>query len=448
MNGAKAVQTPNIDRIAKEGINFRSGYCSSSTCTPSRFSMLTGRYAFRQKGTGILPGDAGLIIDPAKPTVPSVLRKAGYRTGAVGKWHLGLGPAEGPDWNRSIKPGPHEIGFDSSFIMAATGDRVPCVYVKDGNVVNLDPADPIEVSYQHAFPSLPTGVSHRAELRMDWVHGHNQAVINGIGRIGYMRGGKAALWKDEEMADTFAGKAIEFIRESAGKPFFLYYGLQDVHVPRVPHPRFVGKTTMGPRGDCIVQADWQVGEVLRTLDELQLADNTLVIFTSDNGPVLNDGYKDASFQKIGDHKPAGPFKGGKYSIDEGGTRVPFAVRWPSRIKPGQTSDAIVSHLDFGRTFAKLAGAEIAADVFPDSEDALAALTGESAGGRASVVQQAYNDVLALRAGNWKYIEPGEGGKERLFDLGSDPSESRNLAPTHPEKTKELAAQLKRIRAAD
>lgn len=444
VNGATAVATPNIDRIAKEGINFRSGYSTSATCTPSRFSMLTGKYAFRQEGTGILPGDAGLIIDPDKPTLPSIMRQAGYRTGVVGKWHLGLGPAGGPDWNGGIKPGPKEVGFGFSHIMAATGDRVPCVYVEDGRVVNLDPADPIKVSYQSAFPGLPTGISHRSELRMDWNHGHNNAVINGIGRIGFMSGGTAALWKDEEMADAFTAQAVRFIKESEGKPFFLFHALHDIHVPRVPHPRFVGKTSMGPRGDAIIQADWQVGEVLRTLDELGIAENTLVIFTSDNGPVLNDGYVDESFVKVGDHKPAGPFKGGKYSIHEGGTRVPFLVRWPAEIKGGGTSDAVVSQIDFPKTFAKLGGTTVPEGAFPDSEEISAALTGGSPDGRAFVVQQGGGGQLALREGDWKLVLPKK-GKPQLFNLADDLAESRNVAAEHPDKVKELSARLEEIR---
>jgi arylsulfatase A-like enzyme len=444
VNGATAVQTPNIDRLAREGINFRSGYCTSSTCTPSRFSMFTGKYAFRQEGTGILPGDAGLIIDPEKPTLPGVLREAGYRTGAVGKWHLGLGPASGPDWNRRITPGPKEVGFDFSFIMAATGDRVPCVYVRDGTVENLDPADPIEVSYRHGFPGLPDGVSHRSELKMDWLRGHNNAVINGIGRIGFMKGGTSALWKDEEMADVFAKEALGFITESKGKPFFLYYGLQDVHVPRVPHPRFVGKTKMGPRGDSIVQADWQVGEVLRVLDELGLAKSTLVIFTSDNGPVVNDGYKDDSVVKLGDHKPAGPLKGGKYTIDEGGTRVPFIVRWPEKIAAAATSEAMISQVDFARTFAKLAGREIAADVFPDSQEMTAALTGD-ANGRGFIVQHSGKTQLAIRVGDWKYVESGPKSGAALYNLATDLGETTNLAEMHPGKVKELSEKLGAIR---
>jgi arylsulfatase A-like enzyme len=444
-NGATAVQTPNIDRIAKEGINFHAGYSTASTCTPSRFALLTGKYAFRQKGTGILPGDAKLIIDPVVPTLPSEMRKAGYRTGVVGKWHLGLGDGEdGPDWNGKISPGANEVGFDSSFIMAATGDRVPCVYVADGKVVNLDPADPIEVSYQHHFEGMPTGVSHREELKMDWSRGHNMAVVNGIGRIGYMRGGKSALWKDEDMADTFSAQAVKFIKESKDKPFFLFFAPHDVHVPRVPHPRFVGKTAMGPRGDAIAQLDWQVGEVLRTLDELGLSENTLVIFSSDNGPVLDDGYKDDAVEKLGSHRPPGPWRSGKYSPFEGGTRMPFLVRWPARIKGGAVSEAMISQVDFPRTFLKLAGEEAPADAFPDSEDRVATLTGESADGRKYVVQEGMK-TLGLRSGNWKLVTPEDEGRLLLFDLSADPSESKNVAKQNPEKVKELSAILTSIK---
>jgi arylsulfatase A-like enzyme len=444
-NGATAVQTPNIDRIAKEGINFSAGYASSATCTPSRFSLLTGKYAWRQKGTGILPGDAALIIDPAQPTLPRMLQKAGYRTGVVGKWHLGLGGKEGVDWNQPIKPSPNEVGFDFSHIMAATGDRVPCVYAEDGKVVNLDPADPIEVSYEQAFPGLPTGTKDRATLKLDWSHGHNMAIVNGIGRIGFMKGGAKALWKDEDMADHFTGQALRFIRESKDKPFFLYFALHDIHVPRVPHPRFVGKTSMGSRGDAIVQADWQAGEVLRLLDELKLAENTLLIFSSDNGPVIDDGYKDEAEAKLGDHKPAGPWRGGKYSIHEGGTRVPFLLRWPARVKAGKTSAAMVSQVDFASSFAKLTGQEAS---FSDSENVLLALIGEADKGRDHVIEHA--NQLAIRAGDWKFVpappkaKPGAGAQ--LYDLAKDPSESRNLASEKPEKVKDLGDLLEEIRS--
>lgn len=456
-NGATAVQTPNIDKIANEGIRFTSGYCSSATCTPSRFSMLTGKYAFRQDGTGILPGDAAMIIDPEKPTLQSALKDAGYTTAAIGKWHLGLGDDRDKDWNKKITPGANETGFDRTFLMAATGDRVPCVFVADGEVVNLDPADPIEISYKKPFPGLPTGITNRMELKMDWSHGHNNAVINRVGRIGFMKGGKSAIWIDEEMADTFAAEAVKFIKASKGTPFFLYYALHDNHVPRLPHPRFVGKTTMGPRGDAIVEADWQVGEILRTLDELKLTDNTLVIFTSDNGPVLDDGYKDDAVTKLGDHKPAGKYRGGKYSLFEGGCRVPTVARWPGHIKPGQTSDAMISQVDFPRSFAKIAGKEAPADAFPDSQDITAALLGNSETGRDHVVQHAKG--LALREGNWKFIPAGKGQttnkntatetgvapQGRLYDLSQDPGEKINLAAKNPEVMKRLSKRLESIK---
>ena len=439
-NGATAVRTPNIDRIAKEGVNFSAGYATSATCTPSRFSMLTGKYAWRQEGTGILPGDAALIIDPAQPTLPGMLQKAGYRTGVDGKWHLGLGGKGGVYWKQPVKPSPNEVGFDFSHIMAATGDRVPCVYVEDGKVVNLDPADPIEVSYKQAFPGLPTGTKDRATLKLDWSHGHNMAIVNGIGRIGYMKGGTKALWKDEDMADHFTGQALRFIRESKDGPFFLYFALHDIHVPRVPHPRFVGKTSMGSRGDAIVQADWQVGEVLRLLDELALAQNSIVIFSSDNGPVIDDGYKDQAEEKLGGHKPAGPWRGGKYSIHEGGTRVPFLLRWPARVKPGKASAAMVSQIDFAASFAKLTGREAS---FPDSENVLPALTGESDKGRDHVIEHA--NQLAIRAGDWKFIPGKKDQPGQLHDLSKDPGESKNLASVNPEKIEELKLLLDKVR---
>ena len=456
--GATAVKTPNVDRLAKEGLRFTSGYATSATCTPSRYSMLTGQYAFRKQGTGVLPGDAALIIEPGRTTLPAVLKRAGYSTGVVGKWHLGLGAGKDKlDWNGEITPGPLDIGFDYSFIMAATGDRVPTVYVENRRVVGLDPADPIRVNYDKPFPGEPTGVSQRGELKMDWSHGHNMAVVNGVGRIGYMTGGKSALWVDEDMADAFTKKAVTFLEQQKDKPFFLYFATHDIHVPRVPHPRFKGKTTMGPRGDAIVEFDWSVGEILRALDRLKLTQNTLVILTSDNGPVIDDGYKDDAVAKLGAHKPSGPFRGGKYSAFEAGTRVPFLVRWPGRIKPG-ISDALFSQVDLLATFAALTGQTLAASDAPDSFALLPALTGNTKTGRPHIVEHAGG--LALREGNWKYIEPRNGPKisantntelgndpqPQLYDLAQDPGETRNLATQHPDRVQAMQEQLRKLRA--
>ena len=399
--GAKRLKTPNIDRIARDGIRFTDAHSTAATCTPSRYAMLTGEYAFRKPGTGILPGDAAMIIEAGRPTLASVFQQAGYATAVVGKWHLGLGPAGGPDWNGEIRPAPLDIGFDYSYIMAATGDRVPTVYVENRRVVGLDPADPIRVRYKEPIGDWPTGRANPELLKMHPSHGHDMTIVNGISRIGYMTGGKAALWKDEDMADVFTRQATSFIDRNRAKPFFLFFALHDPHVPRVPHPRFVGATGMGPRGDAIAQADWCVGEVIAALNRLKIADDTIVIVTSDNGPVIDDGYRDEAAAKLGDHNPSGPFRGGKYSNFEAGTRVPFALRWPARVKPG-VSDALVSQVDLIRSFAELLGSA-APGTAPDSENVLPALLGQAKSGRTALVEQAGS--LSLRHGQWKYIAP-------------------------------------------
>jgi arylsulfatase A-like enzyme len=454
--GATKIKTPNVDRLAHEGLRFTDAHATSATCTPSRYALLTGQYPWRRKGTGILPGDAAALIEPGRTTIASTLQKAGYRTGVVGKWHLGLGGENGPDWNSDIKPGPLEIGFDYSFIMPATGDRVPCVYVENHRVVGLDPKDPIQVNYDRLVGDEPTGKEHPELLKMKPSHGHDQTIINGISRIGYMTGGKSARWVDEDRADLFTQKSVAFIEKSRDKPFFLYFATHDPHVPRVPHPRFVGKSGCGVRGDVIVEFDWCVGEILATLDRLKLSDDTLVILSSDNGPVLDDGYLDGSVRNLNGHKPAGPLRGGKYSIFEGGTRIPLILRWPHHIKPA-VSDALVSQVDFLASFAALVGLPLATGDAPDSVNMLPAFLGESKTGRDQLVEHAH--VLALRDGLWKYIEPGQGPARnkftntelganpggQLYNLGDDLAESQNLNTNQPDKTRKLAGDLNSIR---
>ncbi len=457
--GATRVHTPHIDRLAKEGLRFTDAHCSSATCTPSRYSLLTGRYAWRKKGTGVARGNAPLIIDPERTTLADVLQRAGYRTGVVGKWHLGLGKAP-VDFNEALKPGPLELGFDYAFLMPATGDRVPCVYVENHHVVNLDPNDPIQVSFGKPIGDEPTGKDHPELLKMLPSHGHNQTIINGISRIGYMTGGKRARWKDEEMADLFVEKAIAFLQScrKADKPFFLYFSTHDIHVPRVPHPRFAGATPMGPRGDCLVQLDWCVGQLLETLDELEMADNTLIIFSSDNGPVVDDGYQDQSVEKLGDHRPAGPWRGGKYSIFEGGTRVPFIVHWSGHVRPGE-SQALISQVDLLASLAALTGVKLARGEGPDSENVLTALLGQSQQGRDYLVEHARG--IALREGSWKYIPPRKGPKRnanvnielgnaagaQLYWLDQDPGERSNLARQYPERVNAMAGKLRYFQEA-
>ncbi|MEY3175143.1 MAG: Arylsulfatase [Planctomycetota bacterium] len=459
-SGATAVNTPNIDRIAAEGCRFTDGHSSAATCTPSRYALLTGEYAWRRKDTGIAPGDAGAIILPGRTTVASLLKSAGYRSTVVGKWHLGLG-RDKPDWNGRITPGPIDIGFDECFLMPATGDRVPCVYVENDHVVGLDPADPISVSFSGPFGDEPTGLKNPELLKMAWDHGHNATIINGISRIGFMTGGRSARWIDEDMADVFTAKAVHFIDRHVAnhqdQPFFLFFNPHDIHVPRAPHQRFAGSTQLGPRGDAIRQLDWSVGEILHCLDQHQITNNTLLIFTSDNGPVLNDGYRDQAAELNGNHRPAGPWRGGKYSAFEGGTRVPFLARWPGHIQAGTTSDALVCQIDFLATFAELTGENLPPDAGPDSQKQLRALTGADRHGRDHLVEQAA--TLSLRQGHWKFIEPSRGQalnrqvnietgnnpEPQLYDLQSDPGETRNLAAAESRRLAEMQQLLNQIR---
>ena len=254
-NGATEINTPNIDQLANGGVRFTNGYATSATCTPSRYAILTGIYPWRNKDAQILPGTAPLIINTKQMTVPKMLQQQGYQTGIVGKWHLGLGMGN-VNWNERVSPGPNEVGFDYSYIMAATQDRVPTVYIKDGFVDGLDLDDPIEIDYAKNFKGQPTGKNNPELLSMKWHHGHNSSIVNGIPRIGFMKGGENAKWSDVDMADHFLNKAKAYVKNHKKEPFFLYYALQQPHVPRTPHPRFVGKSGMGPRGDVIVEADW------------------------------------------------------------------------------------------------------------------------------------------------------------------------------------------------
>ena len=455
--GARALATPNMDALASGGLRFTNGYASSATCTPSRYALLTGRYPWRNKDAAILPGTAPLIIDTAHLTLPKIFRRAGYKTGVVGKWHLGLGSGN-VDWNRRVTPGPNEVGFDDAFIMAATQDRVPTVYLRDGKVVGLDPEDPIEISYKTNFPGQPTGQDNPELLTMKWHHGHNATIVNGVPRIGFMKGGEAAKWSDVDMADVFLAEAQAYVKAHEEAPFFLYYALQQPHVPRTPHSRFAGTSGLGPRGDVIVEADWAIGEFVKTLREECLLDNTLIVLSSDNGPVLNDGYYDDAVEKLGDHQPAGPLRGGKYSLFEAGTRVPFIVHWPARVKPG-TSDALVCQMDLLASLGQLIGQPVKAT---DSQNLLPTLLGESAAGREQLVIEATSRT-ALRRGDWLFIPPypgrpavnqqvnielGNGAQPQLYNLAEDLGQLNNLAAAMPKKTADMRAAFEQVRGAN
>jgi arylsulfatase A-like enzyme len=453
VNGATGLKTPNIDRLAEGGLMFTNGYATSATCTPSRFALLTGVYPWRNREARILSGTAPLLIDTAQVTLPKLLRSAGYHTGIVGKWHLGLGDGN-VDWNQEISPGPNQVGFDYAYIMAATQDRVPTVYIEDGYVEGLDPDDPIQVNYQQNFEGAPTGKDNPELLKMKWHHGHNSSIVNGIPRIGFMKGGKSALWKDEDMMDTFLAKAKSYVIDHKNEPFFLYYAMQQPHVPRTPHDRFVGASGQGPRGDVIMEADWAVGEFIQTLEQEGLLENTLILFTSDNGPVLNDGYYDDAVEKIGEHQPAGPFRGGKYSLFEAGTHVPFISYWKGNIEPG-TSDALVCQIDLLASLAALVDNDAQVG---DSQNLLDVFMGTSEQGRNELVIEATSRT-AFRKGDWVLIPPydgpqvnqqvnielGNSDSYQLYNLKNDIGQTNNLAEQEQEKLKELLMEFVSIR---
>ncbi len=456
--GASKIKTPNIDKLAEKGIRFTRAYSSSATCTPSRYSLMTGIYAFRKSGTGVLPGDAALIIDTQSSTLPKIFQQSGYRTAIVGKWHLGLGTSVEKNWNEKISPGPNEIGFDFSYIFPATADRVPTVFMENGVIVGLNKSDTIRVNYKEKIGSEPTGKENPELLKLKNSpnHGHDQTIINGIGRIGYMTGGKAARWTDEEISTTFLAKSLEFIENNKSHPFFLFFSLTEPHVPRMPATMFKGKSGLGLRGDAILQIDWTIKQLMDKLEYLGIDKNTMVIITSDNGPVLDDGYDDGAVSQINGHTPSGILRGGKYSIYEAGTRVPFIVHWPKKIKSSKVSSALVSQVDFIASFKGLLKINHDNEK-TDSENQWAAFTGQSKKGREKLILHA--GTLALIQNDWKYIHPSGGPMmsiltnielgnrpwPQLFNLSNDPGEKNNVASQHVDKMKAMEKELVRIK---
>jgi arylsulfatase A-like enzyme len=460
--GATAIQTPNIDKLADKGLRFTNAHSAASTCTPSRYAMIMGEYAWRKKGTGILPGNASMIIPVGKINLPTVFKNAGYKTAIVGKWHLGLGNEGGPDWNNEIKPGPNEVGFDYAFFFPATADRVPTVFIENKKVVGWDANDSIKVSYTEKIGAEPTGKENPELLKMNALknQGHEETIVNGIGRIGYMTGGKKARWNDEELAYTFTDKAKSFISNNTKNSFFLFFSLNDIHAPRMPSTTFRGSSALGARGEMINQLDWTVGEIVKELQRLNMEKNTMIIFTSDNGPALLDGYEDnAEILAVqANHKPTGPMRGGKYSVLEAGTRVPMIVSWPKKIKSG-VSNTLMSQLDFIKSFASYFKQPLSDAEAIDSENNIKSLLGKSAAGRTILIEQGQGSI-AILWNDWKYIIPSKGAavfqpmniesgnsiQPQLYNLKDDIGEKNNLAEKHPDMVKKLAAMLNEIKA--
>ena len=459
--GAKNVETPHVDKLASEGIRFTNAHTVAATSTPSRYSLLTGEYAWRRPDTDIAAGDVKMIIRPEQYTMADMFKSAGYATAAIGKWHLGLGDKTGgQDWNAPLPAALGDLGFDYHYIMAAIADRVPCVFIENGKVANYDPSDPIEVSYTKNFPGEPTGKDNPELLyNLHPSNGHDMSIVNGISRIGFMKGGGKALWKDENIADSIAVHAIDFIKQHKDEPFFMYFATNDVHVPRFPHDRFRGKNPMGLRGDAIAQFDWTVGQLMETLDQLGLTENTLIILSSDNGPVVDDGYKDKAEELLNGHTPSGPWRGNKYSAFEGGTAVPVIVRWPQKIKKTGVSDVLMSQIDWLASLGALVNARLPKGSAPDSYDRLGNLIGTDKTDRPWIVEQSMNHTLSVRTKDWKYIEPNDDPttfmKAEKIETGNlnvpqlyemeKVSEQENVAEKYPKKVFELQTILRQVR---
>ncbi len=439
-NAGSKIPTPHLDRLAAEGMRFTDAHSPSAVCTPTRYGVLTGRYAWRTRlKSGVLWGYSPPLIETGRPTLASYLGGQGYPAACIGKWHLGLGwatrseaefgddakPKADPalvDFARPLTSGPHTLGFSFSFALPASLDMEPYVFIRNGAVA----ARPDR--------TVPGSRSQRQ------------------GGQGFWREGPVAPgFTHEGVESNLLAQATGFLRhQSAQRPFLLYLPLTSPHDPWVPRPEFRGRTGIGARGDFVAQLDDTVGQLLRVLDQTGLGTNTVVIFTSDNGAHWLPG----EVARTG-HQANGPWRGMKSDAFEGGHRVPFLVRWPGQVRPGTTSSALVGLNDLFATVAELNGRPPPPGAAEDSVSFAGALRGESGGGRTSLVLHSINGTFAMRRGNWKLIAgKGSGGwttaadgdgPVQLYDLGRDPGETTNLARDEPARVAELTALLGSVR---
>ncbi len=439
LNPRSKIPTPNLDSLARDGMTFTDAHTPSSVCTPTRYALLTGRYAWRSRlKRGVLNGYSEPLIEPGRITVADFLKKQGYHTAVVGKWHLGLGFArrgDEIDYSKPVSDGPHTHGFDFSYIIPASLDFPPYVYIRNGKVVEL----PTETQPAQKFPAF---------------------VREGPRSPGFVM---------ENVLDDLLKQSLDYIRRRAGEdePFFLYFALTAPHKPALPHERFRNKTELGPYGDFIVQVDWTVGEVLKLLRELGIEKDTIVIYTSDNGsymyrrddPEATDHVSDPSIQayRPDHHTPNYVFRGTKADIWEAGHRVPFFVRWPGRIAPGTRTDATICLTDFFATVAEITGSQLPHDAAEDSFSLLALWQGKAWERGAPVIHHSARGMFAIRDRFWKLVAGnGSGGREKpagkpfarpyqLFDLSTDISERNDLIGKYPGVADRLETILDKIR---
>ena len=441
--GPEHVRTPNIDRLAREGMRFTDAHSPSSVCTPSRYNLLTGRYCWRTWAkTGCIWANDPCLIEPDRPTIASVFREAGYETVMVGKWHLGFGspddpqwdPFRGPDFNRPLSHGPCTSGFDRFYGVPGVGQE-PHVLIRDNMVCDLESGDPIRMVPDPRPRFMVPYDKRPRDLNWDIT----------------VEGGRKATYQHEELALDLTRDVVEFLKEDHEKPFFCYFAHRNVHAPLRPHPRFKGTSGNGDYGDFIHELDWSVGEVLKTLDEQGLTENTLVVFASDNG--ATEHHQSVDFVNNNGLRSNGILRGGKTEVFEGGQRIPFLARLPGTIAPGGTCDHLIALTDMLETCAGLAGVPVPESASPDGIDCAEAFTDpESAPARTTLIHDSFFDVVfAIRHHNWKLIMNQHAGgfsarrellpKTRtpglLYDLDVDPSERENLYSQRPEVVNQL-----------
>ncbi|GGF25455.1 sulfatase family protein [Echinicola rosea] len=394
VNGATMVRTPNIDKLASQGRKFTDAHAAAAVCSPSRYALITGEYPSRKDFYSAIFLRHPSVLDTSQMSIAKVMKSAGYATGIIGKWHLGFGNESPVDWNKPLKPGPLEFGFDYYFGVPVLNSHPPFVYVENHHVVGLTPDDPLIYGRQAETRWFPEKF--------------------GLADIG---GGRAAhqQYDDRMVGTTLKDKALEWIKTHKEGPFFLYYATTNIHHPFTPAPRFIGTSKAGRYGDFIHELDWIVGEVMRTLEEEGLAENTLLILISDNGGMLNQGGQDA--YRAGHHQN-GPLLGFKFDAWEGGHRVPMIARWPGMIPAGTVSDELVSNVDFLGTMAALVGYKLNGNEARDSYNILQALTGDPAEPIRDhlVISPAQPKNIAIRKGKWMYISgQGGGGFEAIHE---------------------------------
>lgn len=439
-NPQSRIPTPNLDRVAQEGMRFTDAHSPSAVCTPTRYGVVTGRYSWRGAlKRGVLNGYGASLIEPNRPTVATLAKSAGLDAAVIGKWHLGLdfqrNEANEINFEAPLVRGPTHYDFDRFFGIPASLDFPPYIYMKDDQIIEPATARQEKID----FPK-------------------------------FVREGERQPGFDPETClDRLTQEAVTYIeaRAHANDPFFLYFPLTAPHKPVWPAERFRGSTELGPYGDFVAQTDWVVGQILGVLDRFDLAENTLFLFTSDNGSFMyrrdndEEGHvTDETIQAFreGEHRANGPLRGTKADIWEAGHRVPFLVRWPARVKAGSTSDQTICHVDLAATVADVLNIELPEDAFEDSFSFLPDLLAQERDRpRAPVIHHSASGMFAIRKGKWKLVAGnGSGGRERprgqpfekpyfLADIKADLAETQNLAEDRPEIVNDLASELKTLR---